>query len=72
MIEAKLKCGNLTIERAHVDEMLTVTQLVFELLERAWQTLDHSLIDMKIEFGVTAANEIVVADVIDNDSWRLW
>ena len=52
--------------------MLTVTQLVFELLERAWQTLDHSLIDMKIEFGVTAANEIVVADVIDNDSWRLW
>ena len=52
--------------------MLAVTQLVFELLERAWQTLDHSLIDMKIEFGVTADNEIVVADVIDNDSWRLW
>lgn len=52
--------------------MLAVTQLVFELLERGWQTLDHSLIDMKIEFGVTEDNEIVVADVIDNDSWRLW
>jgi phosphoribosylaminoimidazole carboxylase/phosphoribosylaminoimidazole-succinocarboxamide synthase len=67
-----MKCGNVTIGRTHVDEMLAVTQLVFELLERAWQTLDHSLIDMKIEFGVTSDDQIVVADVIDNDSWRLW
>ena len=75
MIEAKLNCGGLVISKAHVEEMLTVTQLVFELLERVWQTLDHSLIDMKIEFGVVEENgvkQIVVGDVIDNDSWRLW
>lgn len=63
------------ITRAHVDEMLTVTQLVFELLERVWQSLDHSLIDMKIEFGVVeeaGVKQIVVGDVVDNDSWRLW
>ena len=70
-----MNCGGLVITRAHVEEMLTVTQLVFELLERVWQSLDHSLIDMKIEFGVVENNgvkEIVVGDVIDNDSWRLW
>lgn len=75
LIEANMNCGGLVITRAHVDEMLTVTQLVFELLERVWQSLDHSLIDMKIEFGVVdnkGVKEIVVGDVIDNDSWRLW
>lgn len=77
LAEAKLNCGGLIITETHVEEMLTVTQLVFELLERVWSTFDHSLIDMKIEFGVvqdkaTGCKSIVVADVIDNDSWRLW
>ncbi|RWS24334.1 multifunctional protein ADE2-like protein [Leptotrombidium deliense] len=72
LIEAKLNCGGLVITETHVQEMLKITQLVFEVLERVWQTLNHALIDMKIEFGVVNGNEIVVADVIDNDSWRLW
>lgn len=75
LIGAELNIGGLVIGPEHVQEMFQVSQLVFEVLERGWQSLNHSLIDMKIEFGVTEENgikSIVVADVIDNDSWRLW
>lgn len=75
IIGAKLNIGGLLITAEHVKEMFHITNLVFEVLERGWQTMNHSLIDMKIEFGVTEENglkQIVVADVIDNDSWRLW
>ena len=65
------KIGKLS--EAQVERMCMLTRLVFQLLERAWQTLDHSLVDMKVEYGVDkATGEIVLSDVIDNDSWRLW
>lgn len=66
---------NIPLSDSDVERMCSLTRLVFQLLERAWQTLDHSLVDMKVEFGVDKAKfggEIVLADVIDNDSWRLW
>ena len=45
----------------------------FELLEKAWKKFDVSLIDLKIEIGIDEeTKEIVIADVIDNDSWRIW
>ena len=72
IIGAKLEIGGILIEEKHVQHMLEVTRLVFELLERVWRTCDHVLVDMKIEFGVNASHDIVVSDVIDNDSWRLW
>jgi len=73
LIENKLDCGGIVIGADEVEIMLRMTRTVFEALERGWQSLDCSLIDMKVEFGVDLqTKEILLADLIDSDSWRLW
>lgn len=73
LISAKLKVGGITIGSDEVDIMLKTTATIFEILEKSWATLNCSLIDMKVEYGVIpSTGEIVLADVVDSDSWRLW
>ena len=60
---------------ADVERMEFVGRQVFLLLEQAWAEQNVQLVDLKIEFGRPVGDptgQPVVADVIDNDSWRLW
>ncbi len=57
------------------DQMRIIALQVFLILEEAWKKLGVVLYDMKIEFGLVddglGGKRLVVADVIDNDSWRI-
>ncbi|KAF7389984.1 hypothetical protein HZH68_011841 [Vespula germanica] len=72
IISANFQLNGVKIGKDEIDIMHRITLTVFEVLERAWATRDCALIDMKIEFGVDISGKILVSDVIDSDSWRLW
>lgn len=59
-----------------VAAMTEMARLTFEVLAHAWRKRDVLLVDLKIEFGRLTSGEnkgqLVIADVIDNDSWRIW
>ncbi len=42
-----------------------------ECVEKAWQLQRRRLVDFKVEFGINSIGELLLADVIDNDSWRI-
>lgn len=54
-----------------VEEIKEIMKKVFLTLEGAWNNLGYRIIDMKIELGIDEEGNLMVADVIDNDSWRL-
>lgn len=62
----------LVVPRRHsMKYMEKVAKKTFLVLERAWDNLGCQLVDMKIEFGINPEGNLVIADVIDNDNWRL-
>lgn len=56
-----------------IEAMRETGRKVFKILEEAWGKQDVALVDCKIEFGrATEDGSLLVGDVIDNDSWRIW
>eukprot|EP01133_Synstelium_polycarpum_P004973 gene4973-5784_t len=72
ILEMDLKCGGVQITSKILANIRHVANLAFEALERAWASIDVVLVDFKVEFGVTTQGELILADVVDNDSWRIW
>nr|CDJ82087.1 SAICAR synthetase and 1-(5-Phosphoribosyl)-5-amino-4-imidazole-carboxylate (AIR) carboxylase domain containing protein [Haemonchus contortus] len=75
--DEQILCSNfefngVKIGKTEINLMKRMTSVIFKVLERCWAKHYCSLVDMKVEYGVTTKGEIVLADVIDNDSWRVW
>lgn len=58
-------------ERQLLQKMSVIARRAFLALEKAWQLEGGTLVDCKVEFGKTADGALILADVIDNDSWRV-
>lgn len=72
-VEAELTAGGRKIGKHELNVMGETAVTVFEIIERAWATVDVALVDMKIEFGIDRkTGDLLLADVVDNDSWRIW
>jgi len=52
-------------------EMQRIARQAFLVLEKAWQLEGGTLVDLKVEFGYDAKGNLLLADVVDNDSWRV-
>jgi phosphoribosylaminoimidazole carboxylase/phosphoribosylaminoimidazole-succinocarboxamide synthase len=52
-------------------DMAAIARRAFLILEKAWQLEGGRLVDFKVEFGLTDKGALLLADVIDNDSWRV-
>ena len=58
-------------EGKNFPEMRRIARQAFLVLEKAWQLEGGTLVDLKVEFGFDSKGSLLLADVIDNDSWRV-
>lgn len=58
-------------QRHHFKAIADLAKKTFLLLEKAWHIAGGKLADFKVEFGFDAQGNLLLADVIDNDSWRV-
>ncbi len=52
-------------------EMKRMAAKTFLVLEKAWHLEGCKLVDFKVEFGFDSEDKLLLADVIDSDSWRV-
>jgi phosphoribosylaminoimidazole carboxylase / phosphoribosylaminoimidazole-succinocarboxamide synthase len=52
-------------------EIRRIARQAFLVLEKAWQLEGGTIVDLKFEFGFNSKGHLLLADVIDNDSWRV-
>lgn len=62
--------GIATADEVHA--MIDMGSRAFRAIEAVWAAQDVTLVDMKIELGRDVDGRLLIADVIDNDSWRIW
>jgi len=57
--------------KRQLGECAVISTDVNKYLRDAWRMLGGTLYDFKLEFGVLPDGSIVLADVVDCDSWRV-
>lgn len=62
---------NIIISDAHLKKVMKLIKQCFLVLEGAFKALGFRIPDIKVEFGINSSGELLISDVLDNDSWRL-